>query len=86
MELQTVIQVSKTFGISAQMLRYYERNGLIQSSRKDDYAYRVYDEDAIKRLQQIVILRKLQIPVKQIRYSKQSRRGNGHRSFRAEYG
>ena len=66
MELQTVIQVSKTFGISAQMLRYYERNGLIQSSRKDDYAYRVYDEDAIKRLQQIVILRKLQIPVKQI--------------------
>ncbi|MCL2547361.1 MAG: MerR family transcriptional regulator [Oscillospiraceae bacterium] len=67
MELQTVSQVSKTFGISAQMLRYYERSELIQSLRKDDYAYRVYDDENIKRLQQIVILRKLQIPMKQIK-------------------
>jgi DNA-binding transcriptional MerR regulator/phage terminase large subunit-like protein len=67
MEIQTVSQVSKTFGISAQMLRYYERSGLIQSLRKDDYAYRVYNEENIKRLQQIVILRKLQIPMKQIK-------------------
>ena len=66
MELQTVGQVSKTFGISAQMLRYYERSGLLKSLRKDDYAYRVYDDENIKRLQQIIILRKLQIPVKQI--------------------
>ena len=66
MELQTVSQVSKTFGISAQMLRYYERSGLLKSLRKDDYAYRVYDDENIKRLQQIIILRKLQIPVKQI--------------------
>ena len=66
MNLQTVSQVSKSFGISAQMLRYYERRGLIKSLRKDDYAYRVYDEENIKRLQQIIILRKLQIPVKKI--------------------
>ncbi|MCL2060190.1 MAG: effector binding domain-containing protein [Oscillospiraceae bacterium] len=66
MELQTVSQVSKTFGISAQMLRYYERSGLLKSLRKDNYAYRVYDDENIKRLQQIIILRKLQIPVKQI--------------------
>ena len=66
MELQTVSHVSKTFGISAQMLRYYERSGLIKSLRKNDYAYRIYDAENIKRLQQIVILRKLQIPVKQI--------------------
>jgi len=67
MELQTVSHVSKTLGISAQMLRYYERSGLIQSLRKEDYAYRVYDDENIKRLQQIVILRKLQIPIKQIK-------------------
>ena len=66
MELQTVRQVSKTYNISAQMLRYYERSGLLKSLRKDDYAYRVYDDENIKRLQQIIILRKLQIPVKQI--------------------
>lgn len=66
MELQTISQVSKTYGVSVRMLRYYEREGLIESKRKEDYAYRVYDETAIKRLQQIIILRKLQIPVKQI--------------------
>jgi len=48
------------------MLRYYEHMGLMESNRKDDYAYRVYDENALKRLQQIIILRKLQIPVKKI--------------------
>jgi len=67
MELQTVSQVSKTLGISAQMLRYYERSGLVSSLRKEDYAYRVYDDINMKRLQQIVILRKLQIPLKQIK-------------------
>jgi DNA-binding transcriptional MerR regulator len=66
MELQTVNQVSRSTGISAQMLRYYERCGLITSQRKMDYAYRLYDDENIKRIQQIIILRKLQIPVKQI--------------------
>ena len=66
MELQTVNQVSKMLGVSTQMLRYYERSGLVKSLRKEDYAYRVYDEENMKRLQQIVILRKLQIPIKQI--------------------
>ncbi len=65
--LQTINQVSKNYGVSTRMLRYYEQVGLITSLRKDDYAYRVYDETALKRLQYIIILRKLRIPVKQIR-------------------
>jgi len=67
MALQTIRQVSLDYGISRRMLTYYEEVGLMKSSRKDDYAYRVYDEDAIKRLQQIIILRKLHIPIKQIK-------------------
>ncbi len=66
MNLQTISQVSKDYGISPRMLRYYEQVGLIQSLRKDDYAYRVYDENAMSRLRQIVVLRKLRVPVKQI--------------------
>ena len=66
MELQTVSTVSKEHGVSTRMLRYYEQNGLIKSMRKDGYSYRVYDEANLKRLQQVIILRKLQIPVKQI--------------------
>jgi DNA-binding transcriptional MerR regulator len=67
MELKTIRQASLDYGVSRRMLCYYEEIGLIESSRKDDYAYRVYDENAIQRLQQIIILRKLQIPVKQIK-------------------
>jgi len=67
MDLKTIRQISLEYGISRRMLSYYEDIGLIKSSRIKDYAYRVYDENAIKRLQQIIILRKLQIPVKQIK-------------------
>ena len=67
MDLLTATHVSQCYGVSTRMLRYYEQIGLLKSSRMDDYAYRVYDEAAIRRLQQIIILRKLQIPVKQIR-------------------
>ena len=67
MELQTISQVSKSYGISLRMLRYYEKEGLLESTRKEDYAYRAYDDAAIHRLRQIIILRKLRIPVKQIK-------------------
>lgn len=67
MNLQTISQVSRVHGVSLRMLRYYEKEGLLESKRKADYAYRVYDEMAINRLRQIIILRKLRVPVKQIK-------------------
>jgi len=67
MELQTVSTVSKMHGISKRMLSYYEQSGLIKSQRIEGYSYRVYDATTVERLQQIIVLRKLQIPVKQIR-------------------
>jgi DNA-binding transcriptional MerR regulator/DNA gyrase inhibitor GyrI len=66
MNLMTISQVSKDFHVSTRMLRYYEQMGLLHSQRKEDYAYRVYDENAVRRLQYIILLRKLRIPLKQI--------------------
>lgn len=66
MHLVTISEVSKRFNISTRTLRYYEQIGLLESAKKDGYAYRAYDEEAILRLQQINILRKLRIPLKQI--------------------
>lgn len=66
MELQTISQISKLFHISTRTLRYYEQIGLIQPTKKEDFAYRTYDENAVLRLQQIIVLRKLRIPLKQI--------------------
>ena len=65
--MQTSTNVSKILGITTRMLRYYEQVGLVESQRMDGYAYRVYDENAVRRLRQIIILRKLRVPVKQIR-------------------
>lgn len=72
MSLQTISMVSKNFNISTRTLRYYEKIGLLQSVNKDGYAYRAYDENAIIRLEQIIILRKLRIPLKQIQLILQS--------------
>ena len=66
MEAITVTAVTRQLKVSTRMLRYYEQLGLIRSFRKDGYAYRMYDETAVARLRQILILRKLRIPLKQI--------------------
>ena len=67
-ELIKIRDVSVKYDISARTLRYYEDMGLIASRRSDDYAYRLYDETAVKRLEQILILRKLKISIKDIKH------------------
>ncbi len=66
MKFMTISEVSKTFHVSTRMLRYYDGIGLLPSKRRKNYAYRVYDEADVQRLQQILILRKLRIPLKKI--------------------
>ena len=65
--LAKIREVSVRYNVSARTLRYYEDMGLIESTRSDDYAYRLYDEAAIKRLEQILILRRLNISIKDIK-------------------
>jgi DNA-binding transcriptional MerR regulator len=65
-ELAKIKEVALKYNISTRALRYYEDVGLIQSIRTDDYAYRLYDDKAIKRIEQILVLRKLDISVKDI--------------------
>ena len=65
-ELFKIRDISTKYDISARTLRYYEDMGLINSIRSDNYAYRMYNEEAIKRLEQVLILRKLNISIKDI--------------------
>ena len=64
--MPTITEVSRTLNVSTRMLRYYEQQGLIASSRRADYAYRIYDEENISRLRIILVLRKLRVPLKAI--------------------
>ena len=46
MEYITISQVSQKYGVTPRMLRHYEKLGLIKAGRREDYAYRIYDEEA----------------------------------------
>ena len=65
-ELIKTGELSNRYGVSTRTLRYYEEMGLLESQRIPDYAYRMYDDVNIKRLEQILILRKLSISIKDI--------------------
>ncbi len=64
--LATITQVSRALGLSTRMLRYYEELGLVKSLRQEGYAYRIYDEEAVRRLRQVVLLRKLRLSLRDI--------------------
>ncbi|MEO3944518.1 MerR family transcriptional regulator [Gorillibacterium sp. CAU 1737] len=64
--LLKIREVTLQYGITTRALQYYEEMGLIKSLHVDDYSYRCYDEEAVKRLEHILILRKLDISIKDI--------------------
>lgn len=64
--LLKIRDVSSKYNVTARTLRYYEDMGLLTSIRNDVVTYRMYDENAIRRIEQILILRKLNISIKDI--------------------
>lgn len=66
MELIRINEVVDSYGVSSRTLRYYEEMGLLWSSHPDNKSQRYYDINALERLKQIIVLRKLQIPIKDI--------------------
>ncbi|WP_058303847.1 MerR family transcriptional regulator [Gorillibacterium timonense] len=66
MSLVKITEVTEQFDITSRTLRYYEQMGILASVRLPLEKYRFYDEANLKRLQQIMVLRKMQIPIKDI--------------------
>lgn len=66
MSLIKITDLSTQLGLSSRTLRYYEEAGLITSIRPQFEKYRYYDDQNVQRLRQIMILRKMQIPIKDI--------------------
>ena len=67
-DLIKIRDISNKYDVSARTLRYYEDMGLLSSIRSEEYAYRMYDDQAIIKLEQILILRKLNISIKDIQF------------------
>lgn len=66
-KLIKIRDISNRYDITARTLRYYEGIGLLTSIRNDEVSYRMYDENAVRRIEQILILRKLNISIKDIK-------------------
>ena len=59
-------EAARFAGVSERTLRYYDRIGLLRPSSMTESGYRLYDDDALRRLQQILFFRELGFPLAQI--------------------
>lgn len=64
MQLVKITDLVQMLGLSSRSLRYYERVGLIRSIRPPFEKYRYCDTENIERIKQILVLRKMQIPIR----------------------
>lgn len=65
--MKTVHEVSAQTGVSIRTLQYYDQIGLLSPSMRTEAGYRLYDETALERLQQILLFRELEFPLDEIR-------------------
>ena len=65
--MMTVNEVSKISGVSIRALHHYDRIGLLPATEVTKAGYRMYDDMALERLQQILIYRELEFSLKDIK-------------------
>ena len=64
--MRTVNEVSKLTGVSIRTLQYYDKIGLLNPTEYTESGYRLYDDTALEKLQQILLFRELEFPLKEI--------------------
>ena len=65
--MRTVKEVSKITGVSVRTLHHYDAIGLLKPTKVTEAGYRMYDDTALSRLQNILLFRELQFPLKDIK-------------------
>ena len=65
--MMTVNEVSKLTGVSIRTLQYYDKIGLLHPAKYTEAGYRLYDDAALEILQQILLFRELEFPLKDIK-------------------
>lgn len=65
--MKTVKEVSKLAGISIRTLRYYDEMGLLRPTQVSEAGYRLYDDKALERLQEILFFKEMELPLGQIK-------------------
>lgn len=65
--MKTVKEVSEITGVSIRTLRYYDEIGLLPPTTITEAGYRLYDENALEKLQEILFFKELELPLNEIR-------------------
>lgn len=65
--MKTVSQIAKLTGISIRTLQYYDEIGLLKPSELTSSGYRLYDDEALQTLQQILFFKELGFRLKEIK-------------------
>ncbi len=65
--MKTVKDVSEISGVSIRTLRYYDEIGLLKPTELSDAGYRLYDNKALERLQEILFFKELEISLEDIK-------------------
>jgi len=60
-------EVESLVGITKKNIRFYEKEGLLNPGRDSENSYREYSDSDIERLKQIKFLRKLDMPISEIK-------------------
>ena len=63
----TVNEVSKLTGVSIRTLQYYDKIGLLKPTKYTESGYRLYDDIALEKLQQILLFREFEFSLKEIK-------------------
>lgn len=64
---KTINQVANLAGITVRTLHYYDKIDLLKPTYIAKNNYRIYDEFCLKRLQEILFFKELQVPLKEIK-------------------
>lgn len=64
--MMTVHRVSELTGVTVRALQYYDKIGLLPPASCTEAGYRLYDDATLERLQQILLFRELEFPLREI--------------------
>lgn len=65
--MKTVKDMAEITGVSIRTLRYYDEIGLLKPTELTESGYRLYDNKALEKLQEIMFFRELEIPLMDIK-------------------
>ena len=65
--MKSIRDISRISGVSKRTLQYYDQIGLLKPTAYSEAGYRLYGDEALEKLQQILLYKELEFPLKEIR-------------------